>query len=51
MATLRILGRTTSINARKVLWTADLIGIDYHQEVWGLPLRDPHEPGCASSSL
>lgn len=44
MATLRILGRTTSINARKVLWTADLIGIDYQQEVWGLPLRDPHEP-------
>ncbi len=41
---LKILGRTTSINVRKVQWTADLIGIDYEQEVWGLPHRDPRVP-------
>lgn len=41
---LKILGRTTSINVRKVLWTADLIGMDYEQEVWGLPHRDPCVP-------
>jgi glutathione S-transferase len=26
---LRILGRTTSINVRKVLWTVDELGIAY----------------------
>ena len=41
---LRVLGRTTSINVRKVLWTADLIGIDYENEPWGLPVRDPNVP-------
>lgn len=41
---LRILGRTTSINVRKVLWTADLIGISYENEPWGLPVRDPNVP-------
>ena len=41
---LRILGRTTSINVRKVLWTADLIGITYENEPWGLPVRDPNVP-------
>lgn len=44
MTRLKILGRTTSINVRKVMWTADLIGIDYEQEVWGLPHRDPKVP-------
>lgn len=38
---LRILGRTTSSNVRKVLWTADLCGIPYEHEAWGLPARDP----------
>jgi glutathione S-transferase len=41
---LRILGRVTSSNVRKVLWTADLIGLDYEREDWGLPLRDPKVP-------
>ena len=41
---LRILGRTTSINVRKVLWAADLIGIAYENEPWGLPVRDPNVP-------
>lgn len=37
--TLRILGRATSSNVRKVLWTADLCGIRYEHEPWGMPLR------------
>jgi glutathione S-transferase len=39
---LRILGRVTSINVRKVLWTADELGLAYEREDWGLPLRDPN---------
>lgn len=42
--TLRVLGRTTSINVRKVLWTADELELAYEREDWGKPLRDPHEP-------
>lgn len=41
---LRILGRVTSINVRKVLWTADELGLAYVREDWGLPLRDPNTP-------
>ena len=44
MTKLKILGRVTSINVRKVRWTADLIGIDYETEDWGLPNRDPNVP-------
>jgi glutathione S-transferase len=44
MSQLTVLGRMTSINVRKVLWTADEIGLDYVREDWGLPLRDPAEP-------
>ena len=40
---LVILGRITSINVRKVCWTADLIGLSYRTEVWVLPHRDPRE--------
>jgi glutathione S-transferase len=29
---------------RKVLWTADLCGIDYAHEIWGMPHRDPRVP-------
>lgn len=42
--TLRILGRTTSINVRKVLWAAAEMGLAYEREDWGLPLRDPQVP-------
>lgn len=38
---LRILGRVTSINVRKVLWAADEMRLDYEQEIWGKPYRDP----------
>lgn len=41
---LQILGRITSINVRKVLWTADELGLAYTREDWGLPLRDPNTP-------
>lgn len=44
MTRLRILGRVTSINVRKVLWAAGEIGIEYDREDWGLPLRDPNVP-------
>jgi glutathione S-transferase len=44
MAKLRILGRVTSINVRKVLWLADEIGLAYDREDWGKPIRDPNVP-------
>ena len=40
---MKLLGRITSVNVRKVAWTADLLGIAYEREDWGLPLRDPRE--------
>jgi len=44
MAGLKILGRITSVNVRKVLWAADEMGLAYDREDWGLPVRDPKEP-------
>ena len=41
---LKILGRLTSINVRKVLWLADEMGLAYEREDWGMPLRDPKVP-------
>jgi glutathione S-transferase len=41
---LKVLGRKTSINVRKVLWTADELGLGYEREDWGMPLRDPKVP-------
>jgi glutathione S-transferase len=41
---LRVLGRVTSINVRKVVWLADEIGLTYEREDWGVPLRDPKVP-------
>lgn len=41
---LRILGRETSINVRKVLWCADELGLGYEREDWGMPNRDPKVP-------
>lgn len=32
---LRVLGRASSVNVRKVLWTCREIGIDYHREDFG----------------
>jgi glutathione S-transferase len=41
---MRVLGRVTSINVRKVLWALDELGIGYEREDWGLPIRDPKVP-------
>jgi glutathione S-transferase len=41
---LRVLGRVTSINVRKVLWAADELGVAWELESWGVPLRDPKVP-------
>jgi glutathione S-transferase len=44
MTKLKVLGRITSINVRKVLWAADEMGLAYEREDWGLPIRDPNVP-------
>jgi glutathione S-transferase len=41
---LKILGRVTSINVRKVLWALDELNLHYEREDWGLPIRDPKVP-------
>lgn len=41
---LKVLGRVTSSNVRKVLWALDEMGLPYDREDWGLPLRDPKVP-------
>src|SRR5688572_27084188 len=41
---LKVLGRVSSINVRKVLWTLDELEMPYEREDWGLPVRDPHAP-------
>ena len=41
---LKVLGRVTSINVRKVLWAADEMGLSYEREDWGKPARDPNVP-------
>ena len=38
---LKVLGRVTSINVRKVLWLLGELDIGFEREDWGLPLRDP----------
>ena len=41
---LRVLGRVTSINVRKVRWALDELALRYEREDWGLPFRDPKVP-------
>lgn len=41
---VRVLGRVTSINVRKVLWALEELGESYDREDWGLPIRDPKVP-------
>lgn len=40
---IRILGRSSSINVRKVLWTCAEIGLDYVREDWGRGFRSTGE--------
>ena len=35
---------TPSINVRKAMWTARLIGLDLDREDWGAGFRSPQEP-------
>jgi glutathione S-transferase len=41
---LRILGRASSINVRKVLWTCREIGIEYRREDWGTGFSSTDAP-------
>jgi glutathione S-transferase len=41
---LKILGRSSSINVRKVLWTLGELGVPYEQEAWGAGFRATDTP-------
>ncbi len=41
---LKILGRASSINVRKVLWACDYLGLQYEREDWGRGTRPTSEP-------
>jgi glutathione S-transferase len=42
---IRILGKASSINVRKVLWACDEIGVAYEREDWGAGSRETRVPG------
>jgi glutathione S-transferase len=44
MAVLRVLGRLSSINVRKVMWTAAVLGLPVQREDWGAGFRSPMQP-------
>ena len=41
---LRILGRTNSINVRKVLWLCEELAVSYRREDWGCGYRPTSDP-------
>jgi len=41
---LQVLGRISSINVRKVLWTCDELGLAFVREDWGMGFRSPQSP-------
>jgi len=41
---LKILGKSTSINVRKVLWLCEELGLPFEQEEWGSGYRSTSEP-------
>lgn len=41
---LKILGRVSSINVRKVLWTCTEIGLPFEREDWGIGFRPTSDP-------
>jgi len=41
---LKILGRTSSLNVRKVLWTLDELGLAYEREDWGTGFASTRSP-------
>jgi glutathione S-transferase len=44
MSPIRVLGRLSSINVRKVMWTAAVLGLPVQREEWGAGFRSPTEP-------
>ena len=42
--TLKILGKASSINVRKVLWTCEELGLSYEREDWGSGFASTHSP-------
>lgn len=40
----KVLGRTSSINVRKVLWTLDELQLAYEREDWGQGFASTHDP-------
>jgi glutathione S-transferase len=40
---LKVLGKASSINVRKVLWVCDELGLAYEREDWGTGFRDTSE--------
>ncbi|MFT7722838.1 MAG: glutathione S-transferase [Roseateles sp.] len=42
---MKLLGRLTSINVRKVMWTAAQLDLALEREDWGAGFRSPQEPG------
>lgn len=40
----KVLGRTSSINVRKVLWTLDELGLEYVREDWGAGFASTRDP-------
>jgi glutathione S-transferase len=41
---LQVLGKSSSINVRKVLWTCDELGLPFEREDWGKGFRDTQVP-------
>jgi glutathione S-transferase len=41
---LQVLGRASSINVRKVLWTCDELGLPFEREDWGIGFRSTQAP-------
>ncbi|XBS71013.1 glutathione S-transferase family protein [Acerihabitans sp. KWT182] len=41
---LKILGRSSSINVRKVLWACGELGIEFEREDWGTGFQSTHSP-------
>ncbi|MFN3304406.1 MAG: glutathione S-transferase family protein [Roseateles sp.] len=41
---MKLLGRLTSINVRKVMWTAAQLGLDLDREDWGAGFRSTQDP-------
>jgi len=41
---LKILGKASSINVRKVLWTCVELNLPFEREDWGTGFRSTHDP-------